>query len=125
SQLPVAQANSVSKKLPESKFETAVKSPTISPTPTHTPSETEPVVVYVASSTGLVEKNSSFKISPFDTTKNVSLIVVGLLSIATVIDGALIAVRKVPRIGGKNFAHFAFLVMIIAIVIVAKAGEIL
>jgi len=73
------------------------------------------------------EKASGFKvlISPFNSTKNIALAIVGVLLIILVVDGIVVARRKIPRIGGRTFAHMAFLGMITALVLIARAGQIL
>ena len=64
-------------------------------------------------------------ISPFSTTKSVSLLVVGLLLNVLVIDGLVASRRRISRIGGRTFAHLAFLGMILAIAIILKAGQVI
>src|SRR3989344_1270984 len=74
-----------------------------------------------------VKEAQGFKdlISPFDTTRKVSLVTIISLLIIMTVDGAVVSRKKIPRIGGRTFAHMAFLGMILALVLVAKAGEIL
>lgn len=64
-------------------------------------------------------------VSPFDTTRTVSFVVIVLLLSIMVVDGILVSRKKVVRVGGRTFAHLAFLGMILAVVIIAKAGRIL
>ncbi len=64
-------------------------------------------------------------VSPFDVTRSVSLGIVGLLLFVLVVDGTLVSKRKVARIAGRTFAHIAFLGMILAIVLILKAGQII
>lgn len=64
-------------------------------------------------------------ISPFTTTRGISLAVVGLLLAVFVIDSLLVRRRKIARIGGRAFAHIAFLGMIMAIILILKSGQIL
>lgn len=64
-------------------------------------------------------------ISPFDTTKGASLMTIGLLLVILVVDGLVVSSKKITRIGGRTFAHLAFLGTILVIVIIAKAGLIL
>lgn len=63
--------------------------------------------------------------SPFTTTRLLSLSTILLLIIVMIVDGFVISRRKITRVGGRTFAHLAFLGMILAIVLIAKAGEIL
>lgn len=71
-----------------------------------------------------VEKGP-FLVSPFDTTRGVSLATVILLLLVFVIDAIVVSRRKIPRIGGRTFAHLAFLGMLLTLVLIAKAGKIL
>lgn len=64
-------------------------------------------------------------ISPFSTTKGVSLVVVGLLLNVLVFDGLVARKRRIARIGGRTFAHLSFLGMIMAIVLILKAGQVI
>jgi hypothetical protein len=64
-------------------------------------------------------------ISPFTTTKGMSVAIVIILLGVLVVDEIVIHRRKVRRIGGRTFAHLAFLGMILAIAIIAHSGTIL
>ncbi len=64
-------------------------------------------------------------ISPFNTTKGLSLVVVGLLMNVMVFDGLMVKRKKITRIGGRTFAHLSFLGMTLAIVIILKAGQVI
>ena len=64
-------------------------------------------------------------VSPFNMTRFVSLVVVGLLLFVLIIDGVLVTKRKTARISGRTFAHIAFLGMILVIVLILKAGKII
>ena len=68
---------------------------------------------------------SRILISPFKTTKGISLIVVGLLLNMLIYDGFISSRRKIARIGGRTFAHLSFLGMILAIVLILKAGQVI
>lgn len=127
SQVPIAQANTTLPSPTKTPVAAIVQSPTPTLTLTPTPEPTTSQEFIASSELPPVstQGSSDFLVSPFDSTRAISLSVVGLLSIATVIDGVMIATRKIPRIAGKSFAHFAFLGMIILIVMVARAGEIL
>jgi len=90
------------------------------PMPTLT---TVPVEVVDLGSSPVVK--SDIFISPFSTTRSLSLFVVGMLLAVLVIDGVLISRRRIVRIGGRTFAHIAFLGMIIAIALILEAGQII
>ena len=75
-----------------------------------------------------VEERASpyqFLISPFKSTKDISVVVTILLLVVMVFDGLIIARRKITRVSGRSFAHIAFLGMILTILLIARAGEIL
>lgn len=64
-------------------------------------------------------------VSPFNTTRNVSLFIVGILLLVLVVDGIITTKRGISRISGRTFAHLSFLGMILAVALILKAGEIL
>lgn len=64
-------------------------------------------------------------ISPFTTTRNVSLSVVGLLLAIFIIDAFLVQKRKITRIAGRTFAHVIFLLLILAIIVLLRSGKII
>ena len=94
----------------------------VSPTPAFVPVTEVEEVVDLGSPP--VVKSDIF-ISPFSTTRSLSLFVVGILLAVLVIDGVLISRRRIVRIGGRTFAHVAFLGMIIAIALILEAGQII
>lgn len=108
----------------------SVKSATseIEPTP-------EPSSVPVVTATKLVPEVQSVittpnpdqqvLISPFTTTQNVSLIVVGMLILIYIIDSVLVSKRKITRIAGRTFSHVVFLAIILSIIIILKSGKII
>ncbi len=64
-------------------------------------------------------------VSPFKATQNFSLIIVGLLIAVLALDALVVSRRRIARIGGKSFAHLAFLGMILVIALILKAGQVL
>ena len=64
-------------------------------------------------------------VSPFASTKNLSLGVVGLLLLVLSIDLIIVRRKRITRIGGKTLAHLAFLGMILAVILILKAGQII
>lgn len=108
----------------------SVKSATseISPSP-------EPTAAPVVGSTKLVPEVQSVittpnpdqqvLISPFTTTQNVSLIVVGMLILIYIVDSVLVSKRKITRIAGRTFSHVVFLAIILSIIIILKSGKII
>lgn len=63
--------------------------------------------------------------SPFSTTRIISIVVMGIISIALIIDIIEVERRKISRVSGRNFAHLVYLATIIMMIIALKVGEIL
>ena len=110
---PVAAAETTNEK---PRIPVSLVTPLPSPTPVATP-------VVVAS----VETPSPKQVlvSPLDLTKVVSLSVVLVLLAVLVVDYVVIARKNIKRIGGRPFAHIAFLGMITVVLLMAKAGKII
>jgi uncharacterized protein YkwD len=106
-----------------------VANPTATPTMGVTPSPTPVITAVPIAATAFTPQkpNSpiSVLISPFKTTKGISIATISLLMMTFAVDSFLVSKRKIPRIGGRTFAHLAFLGMILAIVVIAQAGQIL
>ena len=102
---------------------TAIPTETIVPTVTITPTvlPTPPSQLTTLPS----QESPTILISPFNTTKTVSLAIVVVLLGLLVIDGLVTSRRRIARIGGRTFAHLSFLGMILAIVLILRAGQIL
>ena len=64
------------------------------------------------------------KISPFSVTKVLSIGIISLFLIVLVIDGVWVARKGIVRISGRTLAHISFLGMVLAIILIAKAGQI-
>lgn len=64
-------------------------------------------------------------ISPFTTTKTMSLAVVGILLLVFVVDAALVSKRRITRIAGRSLAHVIFLGMVLSIIVILKSGRIM
>lgn len=108
---------------------TVVPTETVTPTPTEIPfaiaeAQTVPSSEMIETTSDAATGTQLF-LSQFETTKGISMGVLGLLLIVTVIDGIVIASRKVKRVGGRSFAHFAFFGMILVVVLIIRAGKIL
>ena len=125
-QLPLAQVNAAVPAITTAP--TPPLAPSLTPTPSPEPTRVEIAVAINAAApppiAGIVAEREVL-ISPFKTTKNVSFMVIGLLLIVLVVDGLVVSNKKITRIGGRTFAHLAFLGMILAIVVIARAGKIL
>lgn len=72
----------------------------------------------------LAPSSKTVQISPFQITKYFSLGLVALLLAVLIIDSAIVAHRGVTRIQGRTLAHVSFMAMILAIALIAKAGQI-
>lgn len=131
-QAPIAdaQASTLTNPTP-----TVAALPTLAPSPTLFPSPT-PIAIAVISPTETrliaqdipseeTAKGIDILISPFQTTKSISLITIALLLFVLVVDAVVTSKRRIARIGGRTFAHLAFLGMVLAIVLIIKAGEVL
>lgn len=57
--------------------------------------------------------------------KVISFVIASILILVVVVDGFVVHTRKIVRVGGRSFAHFAFLGMILAIIIIIRVGQIL
>jgi hypothetical protein len=125
--VPIASAEitNVAQVVPEP---TSIPAPTVIPTPTSAPfvaSADNVVKPPVGLAQGVQQRGQRMLISPFSTTKGLSLATIFLLFSVLVVDAIITHKRKVSRIGGRSFAHLAFLGMILAIAMIAKAGSIL
>lgn len=88
--------------------------PTLAPTPTQTP---EQIVTASGSSVTFV--------SPFSSTRGISLLVTGVILMILSIDFIVVKRNKIIRVGGRSLAHIAFLGMILAVILILKAGQII
>lgn len=119
--IPVVQAQTVSTIQP---IATLTPKPTLKPTPTPTPEPTitpTPLLQQVANTTG---SSVSF-VSPFSSTKGISLFVIGMLIMVLSIDLIIVKRNKIVRTGGRTLAHIAFLGMILAVILILKAGQVI
>lgn len=108
--IPIARAQTVATAAPK-----VTLTPTIapSPIPTFAPSPTPTQIA------------AGVLISPFASTKNVSLAVTGLLLLVLSVDLIVVRHRRIMRIGGRTLAHIAYLGMILAVILILKAGQII
>lgn len=68
---------------------------------------------------------ASSTVTKFDLSKAASLVLTVMLGLIIAVDAFIVARKKIVRIGGRTFAHLSFFGMIIAVIIIAKAGRIL
>lgn len=106
--IPEAQAKEVRKAAP---LPTETPVPVFTPTPSPTP--------FSQAAT------SDTFVSPFQSTKNLSLGITGILLMVLSIDLIIIRRRRIARIGGRTLAHLAFFGMVLAVILILKAGEII
>jgi hypothetical protein len=116
--VPIAKAKdtSVSSPSPKSLGSNVVPKPSASPvlmTPTPTPQSE------------IISGVSRPVSSPFAFTKNLSLGVVGFLLLVLSIDLAVVRRKRITRIGGRTLAHISYLGMILAVILILKAGQII
>jgi uncharacterized protein YkwD len=115
--IPVAKAKEV---LPTTTNATPV--PSVAPTPTPSPIPTpDQAVIYQQGSPGA----SVTFVSPFTSTKNVSLLITGILILILSIDLIVVRRRRIARISGRTLAHLAYFGMILAVILILKAGQII
>lgn len=87
--------------------------PTFVPTPIPTPTPRE------------VGGTSVSYVSPFSSTKGISLFILGILIMVLSIDLVIVKRNNIVRVGGRTLAHIAFFGMILAVILILKAGQII
>lgn len=75
-----------------------------------------------ATSAGSIQQT---KISPFKTTRSISMGLIGILLLVLSIDLIVVRRKRIARIGGRTLAHIAYLSMILAVILLLKAGQII
>jgi hypothetical protein len=101
--------------------------PTVAPTPTEVPVVASDDFTEETTAGIVAQENPPTRllVSPFSTTKGLSVVTVFLLFGVLVVDVVATRRRRIARMGGRTFAHLAFLGMIMAIAIIMRAGSIL
>lgn len=84
-----------------------------------------PPTVVPTATPAVVATSPQIQTTPFNITRSISLGVISVLIIALVVDTFVIERKGLIRAGGRAYAHFAFLGMVLAILIIAKVGQIL
>ncbi len=113
--IPVAKAQDVS----TNKLSTPSAQKTLAQLSTPTPT---PFPAAVSTLSPVVVKPV---FSPFDTTKNLSLGILGVILLVLSLDLLIVKKRRIVRIGGRNLAHIAYLSMVLAVILILKAGKII
>ncbi len=118
--IPVAKAKEVKTAVTVSPKPTLVATPEakVVTVETQTPSPTP-------SATPVANVTSTVFISPFASTKSLSLGIIGILILVLSIDLIIVRRKRIARIGGRTIAHLAFLGMILAVILILKAGDII
>lgn len=96
--------------------------PTITPSPLPT---IEPQDIRNDVVIGSTDPTQQVLVSPFTTTRNISISVVVLLLVVFMVDAFLVSKRRITRIAGRTLAHVVFLGMILSIIMIIKSGNIL
>jgi hypothetical protein len=122
--IPVAQAKEVSTSAPSPKVIAKATVSTPAPTPTYTPTPS-PVVSHKPTPSATPAMVAFSVVSPFQTTKNLSLAITGGLLLVLSIDLIVVRRKRIVRIGGRTLAHLAYLGMILAVILILKAGQII
>lgn len=98
------------------------------PAPTASPAPFVAVATITPSPTPypeVVTGNSKSVISPFTFTKNLSLGVIGILLLVLSVDMIVVRRKRITRIQGRTLAHISYLGMILAVILILKAGQII
>ena len=98
-----------------------VPKPTLAPTPIPTPVPTPTAAPPQVTTSG----SAITFVSPFSSTKGISLLVTGILLMVLSIDFIVVKHKRIVRVGGRTFAHIAYLGMILAVILILKAGQII
>ena len=120
--VPIAEAKSVSTTKPAV---TLTPEPTIQATPLAYSSSSPASFITMSEEEPPQVPKSKLKLSPFTTTKSVSLVIIGVLLFIMVIDWVESNRKQLARISSRSFAHVAFFGMIFAIALILKAGQII
>lgn len=112
--IPVAPVAAAEKKIEPSPSPAVIAQVIPSPSPA-----TEAVVGQNAA------QKTEVLISPFNVTRSISLAVIILLIGVMVVDYIIISRKNIRRVGGRPFAHIAFMGMVLALILIAKVGRII
>jgi hypothetical protein len=123
--IPEVQAQAATTQSPAATAKPVVK-PTVAPTPTPTATPTPiPTPVEVVTNLNNATGSSIAYVSPFSSTKGISLFIIGILLMVLSIDLIIVRRKRIARISGRTMAHIAFLGMILAVILILKAGQII
>jgi hypothetical protein len=117
--IPIAKAKEITP--PVTKPATA-SLPSVSPSPV--PTRTPLQIVANTGKQGTPAASVMF-VSPFNSTKNISLLITGLLILVLSIDIIVVRRQRIYRVGGRTLAHLAYFGMILAVILILRAGQII
>lgn len=118
--IPVAEAKSAATSVPSPKPTVKATPKPATPVPTATPTPTPSIAPSPTPSIAAF----SFT-SPFTTAKGMALGVTGLLLLVLSVDLIVVKRKRIARIGGRTLAHMAYIGMILAVILILKAGQII
>lgn len=113
--IPIAKAENIS-----------TDKETQSPIPTNVPDAVTKVILASPSPSSMplpIAKQA--KVSPFQSTRSISLGLISTLLIVLSIDLIVVRRKRIARISGRTLAHIAYLSMILAVILLLKAGQII
>lgn len=114
--IPLAQAKEAATIAPKATSAPRAVTPTplatVTPKATPSPSPTPAIAAKIF-------------VSPFQSTKSLALAIVGVLLLVLSVDLIVVRRKRIARIGGRTLAHIAFFGMILAVILILKAGEII
>lgn len=103
---------------PKTEVKQAIAEAVTTSTPIPVPTQTPDLIVNATGS-------SVTFVSPFKSTKGISFLVTGVLLMLLSIDLVVVKRNRIVRVGGRSLAHIAFLGMILAVLLILKAGQII
>lgn len=122
--VPIAEAKSVSTSKPQATLTPAPK-PTIAATPLGSPTSSPASFMAMGEEPPPQAPKAKLTISPFTTTRSVSLVIVGVLLVIALIDWFESNRKELARVSSRSFAHVAFFGMILFIALILRAGQII
>ena len=124
--VPIAEAKSNTTATTKPTFVPTIKpEPTIMATPLPESTSSPNSFIAMNDTNPPQAEKPKITISPFATTKSVSIIIISVLLLVMIIDWVESNRKQLARVSSRSFAHIAFFVMIFAIALILKAGQII
>lgn len=120
---PLGSSTAISEVKAQTNYQQPTPSPIVKILPTPAP-----IVISVTPEPSILPSPSPAilsLVSPFTSTKSISLGVIGILLLVLSIDLALVRRKRIARIGGRTLAHIAYFGMILAVILILRAGQII